>query len=79
MLDIFGASAILVSVMTNYYDDNFGCWDGMDDPDTMDFYNQVQNESVEKTCSICGFTALLRPHYDKCDSCCTKIENGWDC
>jgi len=79
MLDIFGASAILVSVMTNYYDDNFGCWDGMDDPDTMDFYNQVQNESVEKTCSICGFTVWLRPNYDKCDSCCTKIENGWDC
>ena len=79
MLDILGATAILVSVMTNYYDDNFGCWDGMDDPDTVDFYNQVQSESVEKTCSICGFTALLRPHYDKCDSCCTKIENGWDC
>jgi hypothetical protein len=79
MLDLFGASAILVSVMTNYYDDNFGRWDGMDDPDTMDFYNQVQSESVEKTCSICGFTVWLRPNYDKCDSCCTKIENGWDC
>ena len=79
MLDKFGASAILVSVMTNYYDDNFGCWDGMDDPDTVDFYNQVQSESVEKTCSICGFTVWLRPNYDKCDSCCTKIENGWDC
>jgi|ETNvirome_6_1000_1030641.scaffolds.fasta_scaffold18396_1 hypothetical protein len=79
MLDILGATAILVSVMTNYYDDNFGCWDGMDDPDTVDFYNQVQSESVEKTCSICGFTVWLRPNYDKCDSCCTKIENGWDC
>ena len=41
MLDILGAAAILVPVMTNYYDDNFGCWDGMDDPDTVDFYNQV--------------------------------------
>jgi hypothetical protein len=79
MLDILGATAILVPVMTNYYDDNFGCWDGMDDPDTVDFYNQVQSESVEKTCSICGFTVWLRPNYDKCDSCCTKIENGWDC
>ena len=79
MLDILGAAAILVPVMTNYYDDNFGCWDGMDDPDTVDFYNQVQSESVEKTCSICGFTVWLRPNYDKCDSCCTKIENGWDC
>jgi hypothetical protein len=78
MLDILGAAAILVSVMTNYYDDNFGCWDGMDDPDMVDFYNQVQSESVEKTCSICGCTVLLRPHYDKCDSCCTKLENGWD-
>ena len=79
MLDILGATAILVPVMANYYDDNFGCWDSMDDPDTMDFYNQVQSESVEKTCSICGFTVWLRPNYDKCDSCCTKIENGWDC
>ena len=79
MLDILGAAAILVPVMTNYYDDNFGCWDGMDDPDTVDFYNQVQSESVEKTCSICGFTVWLRPNYDKYDSCCTKIENGWDC
>ena len=79
MLDILGAAAILVPVMTNYYDDNFGCWDGMDDPDTVDFYNQVQSESVEKTCSICGFTVWLRPNYDKCDSCCTKIENCWDC
>jgi hypothetical protein len=51
----------------------------MDDPDMVDFYNQVQSESVEKTCSICGCTVLLRPHYDKCDSCCTKLENGWDC
>ena len=62
----------------DYYDDNFGHWD-MDDPDMVEFYHQVQSESVEKTCSICGFTVMLRPSYDKCDSCCRKIEAGWDC
>ena len=63
----------------DYYDDNFGFWEDMDDPDMVDFYNQVQSESVEKTCSICGQTVMLRPSYDKCDSCCRKIEAGWDC
>ena len=34
--------------MATYYDDNFGHWDDMEDPDMRDFYRQVQRENVEK-------------------------------
>jgi len=61
----------------DYHDDNFGFWEDMDDPDAVDFYNRVQSESVKKTCSICEQTVMLRPSYDKCDSCCRKLEAGW--
>lgn len=59
----------------DFYDDNFGRWLGMDeDPEAVDFYHQVQRESVEKVCVICGRTVRLRPDYDKCDSCCRQME-----
>ena len=63
--------------MSGYYDDNFGHWDNMDDPDMRRFYKQVQDSNVEKVCSICGNPVMLQPHYDKCDSCCRRIESGW--
>ena len=44
-----------------YYDDNFGHWKNMDDPDMVDFYNQVQNENVEKVCVDCGLTVQNTP------------------
>ena len=46
--------------MPTYYDDNFGHWDEMDDPDMVDFYRQVQRESIMKECVICGRTVKLR-------------------
>lgn len=52
-----------------YYDENFGYWDGMDDPDMRDFYFQVQKESVWKKCRQCGRKVKLRPNYDLCNSC----------
>jgi len=58
------------------YDDNFGEWDEMDDPDVRDFYHQVQRESVSKVCVDCGQTVMLRPDYCRCNSCCEKIERG---
>lgn len=64
--------------MPGYYDDNFGFWEEMDDPDMRDFYDRVQRESVEKTCVICGRKVRLRPDYDKCNSCCEKLERGMD-
>ena len=64
--------------MASYYDDNFGHWDDMDDPDMVDFYNQVQKESVVKTCEGCGNKVKIRPDYAYCNSCADKIEQGWD-
>ena len=55
--------------MTSYYDDNFGHWDDMDDPDMIRFYHQVQRESVWKTCRQCEQRVKLRPNYDLCNSC----------
>lgn len=64
--------------MPSYYDDNFGHWDGMDDPDMIDFYNKVQKESVEKTCRGCGRKVMLRPDYDICNGCADILERGGD-
>jgi len=60
--------------MTEYYDDNFGHWEDMDDPDMRDFYNKVQKESVLKTCRSCGRKVKLRPEYDLCNSCAERGE-----
>lgn len=66
--------------MTNgtYYDDNFGAWEDMQDPDMVDFYHEVQRDSVEKTCEGCGRKVKILPQYAYCDSCATKIEQGMD-
>lgn len=65
-----------------YYDDNFGCWTGMDpnDPDYEDniaFYNRVQEESIWKECSRCFNQVKLRPDYGICNSCCELEERGY--
>jgi len=61
-----------------YYDDNFGHWEGMDDPDMVDFYHQVQRESVEKECRNCGRTVRIRKDYAYCNSCMDRLERGMD-
>lgn len=61
-----------------YYDDNFGFWDDMDDPDMGRFYQDVQRRSVEKTCDGCGRIVRILPDYAYCDSCATKREYGAD-
>lgn len=60
--------------MPTFFDDNFGHWDDMDDPDNVDFYFQVQKESVEKECAECGRMVRLRPQYSICNSCADRIE-----
>ena len=62
--------------MATYYDDNFGMWDDMDDPDMVDFYHQVQSENVRKICVDCGRTVMLRPDYECCNSCADRRERG---
>lgn len=48
----------------------------MDDPDSEEFYFEVQRRSVAKKCAICGRTVKLLPHYAYCNSCTDKIERG---
>jgi hypothetical protein len=64
--------------MAEYYDDNFGHWDDMDDPDMVEFYHKVQRESVEKECQNCGRVVRLRPDYAYCNSCMERLERGMD-
>jgi len=63
---------------TTYYDDNFGCWEEMDDPDKVAFYHQVQKESRLKKCQGCGRKARLRPSYGICNRCADILERGGD-
>lgn len=60
----------------SYYDDNFGYWGDMDDPEMRAFYDRVQAESVEKECEGCGRLVRLRPDYAYCDSCADRRERG---
>lgn len=61
--------------MAAYYDDNFGAWEDMHDPDMVEFYHQVQRENVKKTCCDCGRTVWLRPDYCRCNACADIIEH----
>jgi hypothetical protein len=58
------------------YDDNFGHWDDDGDEETAEFYEQVQRESVLKTCAHCGRQVRLRPEYYICNSCADAEERG---
>ena len=64
--------------MAEYYDDNYGHWDDMDDPDMVEFYHQTQRESVWKNCRRCGRKVKIRPDYAICNSCADAIERGMD-
>jgi hypothetical protein len=59
--------------MSGYYDDNFGHWDDMGDPDMQDFYHHVQKTNVKKVCVCCGRTVMIQPNYDRCNSCCNMM------
>lgn len=64
--------------MASYYDDNFGFYEDMDDPDNQDFYEQVQRRSVVKKCVDCGRKVKILPDYECCNSCADKRERGGD-
>ena len=63
--------------MPEYYDDNFGHWE-IHDEDDLEFYRQVQSESVLKRCKGCGVMVKLRPDYYICNSCADTLERGGD-
>lgn len=64
--------------MATYYDDNYGFWEDMDDPDNQEFYRQVQRDSVWKKCQGCGRRVKIRRDYAICNSCAEKRERGYD-
>jgi hypothetical protein len=64
--------------MTEYYDDNYGHWTDMDDPDMREFYKQTQRESVWKKCQGCGRRVKIKRDYAYCNSCADKREKGMD-
>ena len=53
----------------SYNDDNFGRWDGMEDPEMRRFYHKTQRTNVKKVCVDCGQTVHIQPHYECCNSC----------
>jgi hypothetical protein len=61
-----------------YYDDNFGVWEGMEDPDMQVFYDKIQRTNVEKECAGCGRIVKIQPHYAYCNSCADARERGMD-
>ena len=61
-----------------YYDDNYGHWDNMDDPDMVEFYHKTQAESVWKKCQNCGKEVHIRRDYCICNSCADRMERGMD-
>ena len=63
---------------TTYYDDNFGHWEDMDDPDNREYYKYVQSASVDKECNGCGRIVRLLPKYGYCDPCADARERGID-
>ena len=48
------------------------------DEDDIEFYFDVQRQSVEQRCKGCGQMVKIMPQYAYCDSCATKLEHGMD-
>ena len=60
------------------YDDNYGHWDGGDDPEVREFYERVQRTNVRKVCKGCGRTVRIQPQYAYCNGCADILERGGD-
>lgn len=60
-----------------FYDDNYGAWDDMDDPDMVEFYFETQRQSVLKKCVDCGRMVKIKPDYECCNSCADIRERGF--
>lgn len=60
-----------------YYDDNFGHYE-IESQEDIDFYFEMQRQSVLKKCEGCGRKVRLKPDYGYCNSCATILERGGD-
>ena len=64
--------------MTQFHDENFGCWEDTDEEGVEDFYFEVQRTNVKKVCLGCGKTVMIQPQYAYCNSCADILEKGGD-
>ena len=62
--------------MASYYDDNFGHWE-IESEDDIEFYHEVQRNSVKTTCRQCGGEFMLKRGYNLCNGCADAMERGW--
>ena len=60
-----------------YIDDNFGTYN-IESEEDIDWYHQVQSESVWKICKACTRRVKLRPDYEICNFCVEIWERGGD-
>ena len=63
--------------MAVYYDDNYGHYE-IESQEDIDFYHQVQKDSVWKKCKSCERRVKIRRDYAICNSCADRIERGGD-
>jgi hypothetical protein len=61
--------------MAAVYEDNFGFWD-IDGQEEQAFFEDVQRQSVKKTCDRCDRPVRLIPSKTQCASCVTALECG---
>lgn len=60
-------------------DDNFGHYESTDDPEAdVEFYQEMQRNSVRKKCQGCGRMVKIHYNYAYCNSCADKLERGGD-
>ena len=64
--------------MTIWYDDNFGCYDHMEEEGMEEFYFEIQQTNVKKTCRGCGRKVMIQPSYDLCNGCAMILEQSGD-
>ena len=60
-----------------YIDDNFGTYE-IESEEDIEWYHQVQEESVWKICKACTRKVKLRPDYGICNFCAEILERGGD-
>ena len=73
---VAGLQSTLVLFMAGYYDDNFGHWN-IESEEDIEFYHEIQRESVEKICQQCGETVRLHRRYVICNDCADRNESGF--
>jgi hypothetical protein len=61
----------------SYYDDNFGHYT-IESEEDIEFYHEMQRQSVRKKCQGCGRMVRIKPEYGYCNSCAERIERGED-